>query len=157
MDAMERKQGMEALAARTPVVYLATLDRDGAPRIKVVSVNRREGIATFWFVTQTERRTTAEIQMDNRASIYFADNETYETLLLTGHARISREPALLQAMWQEGMRSMFPGGYQDPSFCAIAFVAQGGKYYRWPYTGEFTLAEEEPLWLNWINHESSDQ
>ncbi len=154
MDAEQRRQSMDALIGRTPLVYLGTLDREGAPRIKVVSTNRREGLTSFWFVTQTERRTTADIQMDNRASLYFADNMAFETLLLTGRARVSREPALLQAMWVEPMRGMFPGGPEDPNFCAIAFTAEGGKYYRWPFTGDFALAEEQPLWLNWVNHET---
>lgn len=139
--------------ARTPHAYLATLDRDGAPRVKVVTVFRREVCSRFWFVTQTSRRTTGELQVDGRASLYFADNVAYETLLLTGHAEVSRDPAILQTLWQEDLRSMFPGGVEDPNLSAITFTAAGGKYYRWPFNGEFSLEGQEPQWLNWVRME----
>ncbi len=149
----ERIEGIEGLVGRTPHAYLATLDRDGAPRVKVVTVFRREGWSRFWFVTQTGRRTTGEIEADSRASLYFADNVAFETLLLTGHAEVSRDPAILRTLWQEGLRSMFPGGVDDPNFSAIAFTATGGKYYRWPCNGEFALEGQEPQWLNWVRME----
>ena len=153
MQPYERMESALRLIKNTPCIYLGTLDSGGAPMIKVVTRNVHEGMNAFWFVTLTHRQRTIDIQRDGRASLYFADNTNYETLLLKGKATITRDPAILQSMWNDGMTMFFKQGVDDPEYSAIEFRAEGGNYYRWPYIGNFTLDGGEMVWQDWMKHE----
>jgi general stress protein 26 len=152
MQPDERKESMEKLVEKTSCVYLGTVF-EGAPRIKVVSKNLRDGLKSFWFVTLTHRQRTLDIQKDGHACLYFADNENFVTLRLDGTASITRDPDILQKMWNDGMKTFFKEGVSDPEYSAIEFKTQGGNFYRWPYIGNFTLSSDEIVWKDWVKHE----
>jgi general stress protein 26 len=151
MQQDERAESMLALVGRTNLIYLGTVF-EGAPRIKVVTKNIHEGLRTFRFVTLTHRQRTLDIRRDGRACLYFADNERFETLRLDGVAAITRDPAILQAMWSEGMRGFFKEGADDPEYSAIEFRTSGGNFYKWPYIGNFELVGDEVVWKDWVKH-----
>ncbi len=152
MQPSERKESMLDLIGRTGCIYLGTVC-DGAPRIKVVSRNVHNGMNAFWFVTLTHRQRTLDIQKDGRACLYFADNDKFVTLRLDGTAAVTREPEILQRMWNDGMKMFFPQGADDPEYSAIEFRAEGGNFYSWPYIGNFRLDGDEIVWLDWNKHE----
>lgn len=152
MQLAERKESILKLIESTGNIYLGTVC-DGAPRIKVVTKNIRDGMKTFWFVTLTHRQRTADIQKDGRACLYFADNEKYVTVRLDGTARITRDPEILGKMWNDGMTGFFKQGVDDPEYSAIEFRTDGGNFYQWPYIGNFTLDGEELVWKDWSKHE----
>lgn len=152
MQPAERKESILNLIERTGTIYLGTVC-DGEPRIKVVTKNILDGMKAFWFVTLTHRQRTIDIQKDGRTCLYFADNEKYVTLRLDGTAAITRDPEILQKMWNDGMLGFFKQGVTDPEYSAIEFRTMGGNFYQWPYIGNFTLDGEEIVWKDWNKHE----
>lgn len=127
------------LAERSPIGYLGTVDGDGKPYIKAMLKTANEGLKTFWFCSNTSSRRAGQLADDPNACLYFANQETFEGLLLSGTARVRRDEKILSRFWQPEMVRYYPEGVEDEDYCVIEFTAQTGNYYHGLQNHDFTI------------------
>lgn len=131
------------LVGRSLFADLAFLDETGHPTVRRVFCTWHQGLGRHLISTNTSSRHVAALRRDSRASLYFADGETFEGLCLKGAALVREDPAAKELLWHEGDEKYYPLGVGDPDYCVIEFQADSARYYRFDGTGGLTREELE--------------
>lgn len=118
------------LIDKAKLAYLSYIDGDGFPVIRAMLAPReRQGIAEFWFTTNTSSRKVERLRADSRASIYFVDQRFFRGVNLVGTVEVLETPEAKERIWRMGDTLYYPGGVTDPDYCVLHFIAQKGRYY----------------------------
>lgn len=112
-------------------VFIGSIDPDGFPTIKaMLKPRKREGIATFYFTTNTSSMRVAQFLRDNRSCIYFCNNRFFRGVMLQGTMEVLTDTKNKEMIWQEGDTEYYKEGVTDPDYCVLKFTATRGRYYR---------------------------
>jgi general stress protein 26 len=122
-------QGLE-LIEKSKIAMLGTNGECGFPNIKAMLNLRHEGIRTFWFSTNTSSRRVRQLRQDNRACIYFVDENEFRGLMLVGVVDILQDIESRKMLWNEGYEMYYPRGVEDPDYSVLRFAARQGNYYH---------------------------
>lgn len=118
------------LIDKAKLAYLSYIDGEGFPAIRAMLAPReRQGIAEFWFTTNTSSRKVERLRADSRASIYFVDQRFFRGVNLVGTVEVLETPEAKERIWRMGDTLYYPGGVTDPDYCVLHFIAQKGRYY----------------------------
>ena len=99
----------------------------GTLHARPMSVADLRADADAYFATSLDSPKVAEIEADPFAMIALQDGSKYA--VITGHARIVRDRALIERLWSDAWKVWFPQGKDDPSLCLIKLEAQEGEYW----------------------------
>lgn len=112
------------------VVYVASVDGDGFPNVKAMLAPRvREGLRTFWLTTNTSSMRVAQFRCNERAALYFCDEQRFLGVQLRGTMEVLEDAASRRLVWREGDTEYYPSGVDDPDYCVLRFTAQEGRIY----------------------------
>lgn len=123
------KEGLE-LIERSKIALLGTNGADGFPYIKAMLNLKHEGLKKVWFSTNTSSKRVQRLKQDNRASVYYVDENTYQGLLLIGTVEILQDMASRKMLWTEGAELYYPKGVTDPDYSVLCFTAEKCNYYH---------------------------
>lgn len=126
----EARENSQKLADAAHVAMVGVNGADGFPLIKAMFKLENEGLRTFYFSTNTSSQRVQLLMQDNRASLYFADTEECEGVMLTGQMEVLQDPLLKQRFWWEGCEKYYPQGVTDPDYSVLRFTAREGRYYH---------------------------
>ena len=82
-EQVARSKALE-LMERSTIAFLGSIDANGYPVMNAMFNAKHDGLRTEWFSTNTSSKRVQGLRQDNRASVYFVDDETFEGLLLVG-------------------------------------------------------------------------
>jgi general stress protein 26 len=122
-------KGLE-LVERSKIALLGTNGPGGYPHIKALLNLKHLGLKEFWFSTNTTSRRVKQVVNDGKTCLYFVDPDSFEGLMLLGHAEITQEPEIRGALWFEGSEKYYPRGVEDPDYSVIHFTSFRGNYYH---------------------------
>jgi general stress protein 26 len=129
-DAQEAiTQGSE-LVERSAVCFLGTHGEDGSPNIKAMFNLKHEGLRQAWFSTNTSSRRVKQLRKDNRACVYYIDEENHKGLMLVGTIEVLQDIESKKMLWNEGAEIYYPLGVEDPDYSVLCFTARWGNYYH---------------------------
>lgn len=112
------------------VAFIASVDGDGFPNMKaMLAPRKREGIRTFYFISNTSSRRAAQYRTNPKASIYFCDRRFFRGVMLKGTMEVLEDSDSKEMLWQPGDTMYYPLGVTDPDYCVLRFTAQSGRYY----------------------------
>lgn len=131
------------LAGRAAIGYLGTVDGEKRPCIKAMMKTAHEGLKTFWFCSNVSSKRAGQLEDDPGACLYFADEETFEGLMLSGTARVLRDAEILGRFWQPEMVRYYPDGVDDRDYCVIEFSAETGNYYHGLENRDFSIIDRQ--------------
>lgn len=103
---------------------------DGFPNIKAMIKCEAEGLKTFWFSTNTSSKRVAQFKQNEKACIYFVDQEQYKGLMLVGKMEVLSDHASRARLWKDGCEIYYPLGVDDPDYSVFRFTAEWGNYYH---------------------------
>ncbi len=103
---------------------------DGFPNIKAMIKCEAEGLKTFWFSTNTSSKRVAQFRQNDKACIYFVDQEQYKGLMLAGKMEVLSDHASRARLWKDGCEIYYPLGVDDPDYSVFRFTAEWGNYYH---------------------------
>jgi len=130
MDEQEvMAEGLQ-LIERSEICLLGTNGEDGFPNIKAMLNVKHEGINRIWFITNTSSRRVQQLRKDNRACVYYVDDEDFEGLMLTGTIQVLQDLESRQMLWRDGYERYYPLGLEDPDYTVLCFRARKGSYYH---------------------------
>ena len=123
------KESME-LIERSKICLLGTNGADGFPYIKAMLNVKHEGLKKVWFSTNTSSNRVQRLKQDNRASVYYVDENTYQGLLLIGTVEILQDIESRKMLWTKGAEIYYPKGITDPDYTVLCFTANKCNYYH---------------------------
>jgi general stress protein 26 len=122
-------QGLE-LVGESKIAMLGTNGEGGFPNIKAMLNLKHEGIGTFWFSTHTSSKRVQQLKQDNRACIYFVDENEFEGLMLVGVVDILQDIEARKMLWNDGYEIYYPLGVEDPDYSVLRFTDRQGNFYH---------------------------
>ena len=128
------------LADKSAHALIGSVDAKGTPEIKaMLAPRKREGMAHFWFTTNTSSQRVAHYRNNPKACIYFFDSRFYKGVMLQGTMEVLEDAASKEMIWQEGDAMYYPKGVTDPDYCVLRFTATTGRYYTDFHSEDFTV------------------
>ena len=134
------KDELMALIQRSNTADLGYL-QECASVIRRVFCTWHKGLGRHLISTNTSSGHVQALLKDSTACLYFADNETFEGLCLSGSVVLHFEHPWKQMLWHPQDVQYYPLGVDDPDYCVMEFIADSGSYYR--FDGKGHLSTEE--------------
>ena len=130
MDKQEAMAEGLQLVERSKICLLGTNGEDGFPNIKAMMNAKHEGMNRIWLSTNTSSRRVQQLKKDNRACVYYVDDEDFKGLMLTGTIQILQDLKSRQMLWADGDERYYPLGPEDPDYAVFCFAARKGNCYH---------------------------
>jgi len=108
-------------------VVLSTVGRDGSLHGRPMIPRAGGDADEIWFATRTPTSKAAEIERDGRALVTYQADAT--VLVLSGEARIVRDPAEIERGWDESWDRWFPQGIDTPDIALMEFRAERAELW----------------------------
>ena len=124
------EQTIGNLIDRQKTAFIASVDGEGFPNLKAMYAPRkRNGIAEFWFTTNTSSARVAQYRTNPKAAVYFYDGRFFRAVQLIGTMEVLDNAEIKEEIWRPGDETYYPQGAADPDYCVLKFTAQNGRYY----------------------------
>ncbi len=130
MDKQEAMAEGLQLIERSKICLVGTNGEDGFPNIKAMMNAKHEAINRIWLSTNTSSRRVQQLKKDNRACVYYVDDQEFKGLMLTGTIEILQDLESRQMLWADGDERYYPLGVEDPDYTVLCFTAYRGNYYH---------------------------
>jgi general stress protein 26 len=130
---MDKREAMKeglALVNRAKICLLGTNGKDGYPNIKAMMNLKHEGLKKIWFSTNTSSKRVQQLQRDNRACVYYVDEQNFQGLMLVGNIEILQDMDSRKMLWFDGSERYYPKGVTDPDYTVLCFTSERGNYYH---------------------------
>lgn len=112
------------------VAMVGNYGPDGYPQIKAMLIMETEGIKKFWFSTNTSSKRVSQFLNDERACLYFMNEQEFKGLMLVGKMQVLNDEILRKHFWREGAEIYYPLGVNDPDYSILCFTARYGNFYH---------------------------
>jgi len=107
---------------------LTTRSPEGGVHIRPMRVARMEaGDQELLFATGLAMPKVEEITKNNQVAISFQGSS--EAAVLYGTAHVLKDRVLIEELWSEAWRVLFPGGKGDPNLCLLAVTPVSAEYW----------------------------
>ena len=118
------------IADKQKIAYISSIDEEGFPTIRaMLRPNKREGIKTFYFSTNTSSAKINQYIAEPKSCIYFCDHRFFRGVMLKGTMEVLQDAQIKEMLWRRGDSMYYPLGVSDPDYCILKFTATSGKYY----------------------------
>ena len=87
---------------------------------------------TMWFFTYKESNKVREIQENNRVALGFSDLGSEKYVAISGSAEEVSDPAKINELWGDFLKTWFPNGKSDPSLTLLKVTTHAGEYWDRP-------------------------
>ncbi len=124
------EQVIKKLIDKRSVAYISSIDNDGYPNTRSgLPPRAREGIKTFYFISDATMMRVRQYRNNPKACIYFYEKHSRRGVMLRGAMEVLEDDASKRLVWRDGDIVDYPLGPSDPSYCALRFTAQSGRFY----------------------------
>jgi general stress protein 26 len=130
MDRQETMAEALQLVESSEICLLGTNGEDGFPNIKAMLNVKHEGMNRIWLITNTSSRRVRQLGKDNRACVYYVDDQEFKGLMLTGNIQILQDSKSRHMLWRDGYERYYPLGVEGPDYTVFCFTARKGNYYH---------------------------
>ncbi|HEX3043523.1 MAG TPA: pyridoxamine 5'-phosphate oxidase family protein [Bacillota bacterium] len=131
-------KGLE-LIQKSKIALLGSVDMDGYPNMKAMLNLKNNGLKEIWFSTNTSSKRVAQFSRDQKASVYYVDENNFEGLMLIGKIQLLQDDESRKMLWFDGCEKYYPQGVNDPDYTVLKFTAHRGNYYHGLANIDFSL------------------
>lgn len=131
----KREQAIEKLnrlIEEIDFAMLTTIDTDGVLRSRPMSTQKAEFDGDLWFFTSDKTHKTEEIERDNRVNLSYANPDDNAYVSVSGTAKIVKDRAKMEELWNPVLKAWFPDGLDDPTICLLKVTAEQAEYWDSP-------------------------
>lgn len=94
-----------------------------------MSVQQVDDQGRLWFLSADDSHKNLELAEDPTVQLFFQGSAHSDFLHLAGRARIVRDRAKLDELWQPVIKTWFTGGKDDPRITIIEVTPTSGYYW----------------------------
>ena len=87
-----------------------------------------------WFFTEADSPKIEEIRRHPKVNLAYASKDKNTYVSLAGDARVSRDQAKIDALWNDAMKAFFPKGRNDPNLVLLEVAVRTAEYWDGPGT-----------------------
>ena len=114
------------------IAMLTTLHEDGSLRSRPMQMQQVEFDGTLWFFTPAESTKVHEIEQDRHVNVAFSAPEQQHYVSMCGRARLVRDRAKIDELWNPALKAWFPEGKEDPNVALLKIEVEGAEYWDSP-------------------------
>lgn len=137
-----RQESIEKLKGMLEGIDFAMLTTiaHGKFRSRPMSTQEMDEDGNLWFFTSDETHKVDEIEADDRVLVAYSapDDNTYVSVF--GHAKIVRDQAKIDELWNPVHKAWFPEGKDDPHLCLLKITIEEAEYWDSPNSKLVELA-----------------
>lgn len=112
------------------ICMLSYIGTDGYPATKALLMPRRkEKSGIYWFSTVNNSTKVNGYRQNNKASVYFFDQNKYIGVSLSGTMEIIDDVKEKANYWTEGDELFYPNGKTSDDYVILKFMAETGRLY----------------------------
>ncbi len=83
----------------------------------------------LWFFTKSDTHKSREIALRPAVNLAYADPQNQTYVSVSGTADLSTDRSKAQELWNEGLRTWFPKGLDDPDLALIRVHVEHAEYW----------------------------
>ncbi|WP_213816039.1 pyridoxamine 5'-phosphate oxidase family protein [Glaciihabitans sp. dw_435] len=120
-------QKIAALVKAAKIGILTTRTSEGKLVSRPLGMQEIEFDGTLWFFTQDPSPKTEDIAGDNQVNVAFESGKGWVSL--AGTARVTRDPAKIDELWNTQAEAWFPEGRDDATVALLEVTADTVEYW----------------------------
>ncbi len=126
-EAVER---LKTVVKKTQTCFFCTSRGQGPSEgTRPMNVRQVDDAGHLWFLSADDSHKNLELADDPTVNLFFQGSEHSDFLHLAGHARVSRDKAKLDELWEPILKTWFTEGKDDPRITVIEVVPTAGYYW----------------------------
>ena len=114
------------------IAMLTTAEDDGTLRSRPMATQQTEFDGDLWFFTREHSPKADEIQRDRRVNLSFADPSDSRYVSVSGTARVLKDKAKAEELWNPIYKAWFPKGLDDPELALLRVNVEKAEYWDSP-------------------------
>ncbi|WP_345225538.1 pyridoxamine 5'-phosphate oxidase family protein [Hymenobacter koreensis] len=114
------------------IAMMTTAESDGSLHSRPMYTHKPEADGTLWFFTEKDSPKIDEVQQDRHINLGYSKPDDNLYVSITGRATIVTDRAKIKDMWNEGLRTWFPKGSDDPNIALLRVDIDRGEYWDQP-------------------------
>ncbi|HEY9679621.1 MAG TPA: pyridoxamine 5'-phosphate oxidase family protein [Drouetiella sp.] len=135
-DTQEQKDDMAKIAKLIKDIdfgMLTTTDDDGTLRSRPMSANGKvEFDGDIWFFTYGDSHKVLEAQKHPQVNVSFSDIKNHKYVSVSGTAKLVRDKAKIEELWEPILKAWFPEGVDTPDIALLQISATKAEYWDSP-------------------------
>ena len=128
----EQIKKLAELIKEIDFAMLTTVEPDGSLRSRPMSTQQREFDGDLWFFTRADTPKVDEVEREQNVCVAYARPDRQHYVSVSGKARLVRDRAKIEELWNPAYKAWFPEGLDDPHLTLLRFEADGGQYWSSP-------------------------
>jgi general stress protein 26 len=129
MSSPEHKQLIWNLIEDVGVGMLTTQDGDDL-RARPMKLVQNDYDGTLWFFTKRSTEKVMEAAGEQAVCVTFESPEAQTYVSLSGRARLSSDPNLIEKFWNPWAAAWFPRGKNDPDVVLLEVKVHKGEHWK---------------------------
>ena len=126
-EAIERLRGV---VKKTQTCFFCTVNGRGASEgTRPMNVRQVDEQGRLWFLSADDSHKNLELSEDPTVHLFFQGSEHSDFVHVTGRARVTRDRAKLDELWEPILKTWFTEGKDDPRITIIEVTPTGGYYW----------------------------
>jgi general stress protein 26 len=113
------------------IAMLTTVDW-GVLRSRPMQTQEFDFDGDLWFFTSSETHKTDEIEKDRRVNVSYAAPDLNTYISVSGMAKIVKERAKIEELWNPIYKAWFPDGLEDPNLVLLKVAVEQAEYWDSP-------------------------
>jgi len=109
---------------------MTTLTPEGAMTSRPMTVLRMDDQGNLWFFADEDSEQTVAFDMDDSVNLAFACPEKSKYLSIVGTAKVLKDRAKIDELWNAMAAAWFPEGKDDPAICLIQVHPHSAEYWE---------------------------
>ena len=126
-DDADHRRRLHEILDDAGTVMMITRTPAGELHGRPMAVARVSDGDTLYFATGIGSPKVDELMADPRVTLVFQSKTRYATV--DGTARVTRDRALVDELWQESWKVWFPDGKDDPDIAIVVIQPDRGEYW----------------------------
>lgn len=108
---------------------LTTVEPDGSLRSRPMATQKIEFDGDLWFFTRASSPKVDDVEHEQNVNASFARPEGQQYVSVSGKARLVRDRAKIEELWNPAYKAWFPEGLDDPDLALLKVSAEKAEYW----------------------------
>jgi len=131
-NAAERNEHISKLAeliSDIEFAMLTTVESDGTLRSRPMATQKQDFDGDLWFFTRASSPKVDEVEQEQNVCVAFARPDKQHYVSVSGRARLVRDRAKIEELWNPAYKAWFPEGLDDPDLALLKVSADKAEYW----------------------------
>ncbi|RZJ72843.1 pyridoxamine 5'-phosphate oxidase family protein [Flavobacterium sp.] len=121
---------IKSLASKAGSCFMCTkIETGNSFSARPMAPEKVDDQGNFWFLSANDSHKNVELEKDPSVQLLFQGSSYSDFLSIYGRAEISRDPKMIDELWDATMKTWFTEGKDDPRITVIKVIPTEGYYW----------------------------